>query len=81
MLGEEGDTEYRDYGKQDRAYGYAESRAPEPIYDSPPFNPQMEYDNRVSNVRNLRQFPSEYGARDQGRENPRDTGRGDRPRF
>jgi hypothetical protein len=32
-------------------------------YDTPPFSPEMVYDNRISNIRSFRDYPREYGQR------------------
>jgi hypothetical protein len=50
-------------GSYDRAFGYAQARSYEPIYDTPPFSPEMVYDNRISNIRSFRDYPREYGQR------------------
>jgi hypothetical protein len=50
-----------------REFGFIERQHhAEPIYDPMPFNPQMEYDNRVTNIRDFRDYPREYGQRDGG---------------
>lgn len=67
------------YENHPREFGFIERQHhAEPIYDPMPFSPQMEYDNRVTNIRDFRDYPREYGQRDGGGQGGRGGNRSER---